>query len=413
MRVLHTADWHIGQTFFEYDRSFEHQKFLQWLILAVVEQDIDVLLMSGDVFDVSNPSACSISLFYTFLKDVTRAHPHLQIVVIAGNHDSPSRLEAPTPLLEFFNIKIIGTLERDKDGNADYQKLVVPLKDRAGAVKAWCMGIPFLRNGDYPVVAGAIAPYADGVAALYKEVYDFVCLKKQKGHAVIAMGHLHTSGAEISEPDKSERLIMGGVELIGVSAFSADIAYTALGHIHKPQKIGGRENVRYSGSPLPMSFSEINYKHQVVVVELQGEIARNITAVPIPLTVNLIRIPAKPKPLIDALAELSRLPDTGEENKMELAPYLEVRVMLEGPEPSLRHKIEMAIANKFVRLARIDVRYPAATGQEAQSFSINELNDLAPGDVFKKIYKSKYNTEIPPELELLFNEVLTEVNGKE
>ena len=129
MKILHTADWHIGQLFHEYDRTYEHQQFLNWLIDTLQTEQIDVLLISGDVFDISNPSAVSIKMFYSFLNKATKVNPDLQIVITAGNHDSASRLEAPKPLLESSNVHIIGLVEKDSEGNIDYQKLLIPIYD--------------------------------------------------------------------------------------------------------------------------------------------------------------------------------------------------------------------------------------------------------------------------------------------
>lgn len=191
MKILHTADWHIGQLFHEYDRNYEHQQFLNWLVQTLQNQQIDVLLISGDVFDISNPAAASIKMFYTFLNQATKANPALQIIVTAGNHDSASRLEAPKPLLESSNVHIIGLVEKDTDGNIDYEKLIIPIHDRDGNIKVWCLAIPFLRMGDYPTIADCDNPYTEGVTALYKEAFEYVAQKKQNGQSIIAMGHLH------------------------------------------------------------------------------------------------------------------------------------------------------------------------------------------------------------------------------
>src|SRR5690606_27137934 len=112
MKILHTADWHLGQLFHEYDRMLEHQQFLDWLVQTLQQEAIDVLLISGDVFDLSNPSAASIRQFYKFLNRAINIQPDLQIVVVAGNHDSASRLESPIPLLESSNIHIVGVVEK-------------------------------------------------------------------------------------------------------------------------------------------------------------------------------------------------------------------------------------------------------------------------------------------------------------
>ena len=203
MRILHTADWHIGQTFHEYDRSFEHQQFLNWLVATITDKEIDVLLISGDIFDLSNPSAASIKMFYSFLRETVRFNTDIQIIITAGNHDSASRLESPQPLLESSNIRIIGLVEKLEDGSIDYEKLIVPIKGKTGLIEAWCLAVPFLRMGDYPAVENSSNSYADGVAKLYDEVYHVASAKKQVGQNIICMGHLHTQQAEISDLDKS------------------------------------------------------------------------------------------------------------------------------------------------------------------------------------------------------------------
>jgi len=259
LKVLHTADWHIGQTFHDYDRSHEHGQFLQWLAGTIQSKEIDLLLISGDVFDGPNPTTTSVNLWYSFLANASKVMPNLQIIVTAGNHDSAARLEAPNPFFEFYNIRIVGNVQQLPDGNFDYEKLLIPIKNVEGETKAWCIAIPYLRPGDYPLVPGATSQYAEGVTALYKEAYAYALKIQQPGQAIIAMGHLHTLGTERCGNDKNERLIMGGIEYVPASAFHEGLAYTALSHIHKAQAIGGNEHIRYSGSPIPMSFSEINY----------------------------------------------------------------------------------------------------------------------------------------------------------
>src|SRR5690606_22401677 len=142
---------------------------------------------------------------------------------------------------------------------------------------------------------------------LYKEAFEYAQGKKQHGQTIIAMGHLHTHHAEITDLDKTERMIMGGVECIAATAFHPNIKYVALGHIHKAQRIGGKEHIRYSGSPLPMSFSEINYKHQVIIFDLDNAIS-NLKSVEIPLFVPLKRVPPTPLPLHEVIALLEQLP---------------------------------------------------------------------------------------------------------
>jgi len=413
MKILHTADWHIGQLFYEYDRTSEHQTFLNWLVSALQSEEIDVLLISGDVFDLSNPSAASIKMFYRFLSQAVNASPDLQIIVTAGNHDSAARLESPKPLLESSNIHIIGLVEKDGEGNIDHDKLIIPLKDKTGEIKVLCMAIPFLRIGDYPAVADCGNPYAAGVAALYEEAYKHAYTKKVDSQSIICMGHLHTQQAEITDMDKAERLIMGGVECIAATAFHEEIKYVALGHIHKAQRIGGKEHIRYCGSPLPMSFSELGYKHQVVIFDLDGGGITNLKSIEVPVSVELKRAPATHSALSEVLSALQQLPATG--NNSGLAPYLEVRVLLDGPEPALRHKIETALIGKHARLAKIDSRFPlsGSSGGDTEEVIQDNLQELQPLDVFSKIYQLKYSNPVPPEMQQLFNQIALEVSQME
>ncbi len=413
MRILHTADWHIGQFFYEYDRAYEHQQFLDWLLSTLIHQQIDTLLISGDVFDLSNPSASSVKMLYSFLNRAVKANPALQVVMTAGNHDSASRLESPKPLLESSNIHIVGILEKEDSGKVDYSKITIPLKGKDGSTKLWCIAAPFLRMGDYPVMQDCDNPYTEGITTFYKEAYAYAASQKKTGQAIIAMGHLHAQQAEVGDIDRMERLIMGGVECIPASAFDENISYVALGHIHKAQRIGGKEHIRYCGSPLPMSFSEINYKHQVIVFDIVEEWAENLQSIEVPVSVPLMRVPAVHSSLSEVLASLQQL--TGFEGDLNAAPYLEVRVLLDGPEPGLRHKIEMMLTGKNVRLAKIDVRYPAMSAEQTENTTANyaQLNDLQPVDVLHKVYQNKYNNPLPEGMLKLFQQVAREVSESE
>ena len=237
IRIIHTADWHLGQTFYEYDRSYEHRQFLDRLTEILVEQDADVLLVSGDVFDGANPPTAATRMYYRFLHQTVTLLPDLLIIIIAGNHDSPGRLEAPRDLLEAFNIKVVGMIEWDDDRNLLFDKLIIPIKDKNKRQVGLCMAVPYIRQGDYPGRPDTPLSYEQSVAALYRDIYAYAESYKQPGNFIIAMGHLHTAGAEISKDDRSERPIMGGLDFIPSDAFDKNIIYTALGHIHKPSGI--------------------------------------------------------------------------------------------------------------------------------------------------------------------------------
>lgn len=402
IRILHTADWHLGQTFFGYDRVQEHEHFLDWLAMELCRSKVDVLIIAGDVFDVSNPSAASQRMFYRFLNRVTTENPLLQIVVVAGNHDSAARLEAPVPLLLEKRTEIKG-LVRKTEGEIDCDNLIVELKNSDGEVEALCLAVPFLRQGDYPVVETQGNPYAEGVKALYQQLLARALERKQEGQAIVAIGHLQATGAEIAEKDYSERTIIGGLECVSPDTFPEQIAYTALGHIHKSQRISGRDNVRYAGSPIPMSFAEKHYHHGVVMVTVENGQAVEIEKREYTPLAQLLSIPAKqavsPEEVLKELADLE-LPLTG------WHPYLEVKVLITGPEPMLPQQIGEILSDKPVRLARIVSTYRQAEENRLEDEVLAAgLQDMTPLQIMKATFENTYQAEMPDELLGLFEEV--------
>lgn len=411
IRILHTADWHLGQTFFGYDRAGEHEVFLNWLAGEIREREIDALIIAGDVFDVSNPSAASQSLYYHFIYRVTAENPTLQIVIVAGNHDSAARLEAPLPLLQAMRTEVRGVVRKLDDGEIDYDHLTVELKNRDGEVELLCMAVPFLRQGDYPTVPTEGNPYAEGVRELYTQLLQRLWKRRKENQSILAIGHLQAIGSEIAEKDYSERTVIGGLECVSPDAFSEQIAYTALGHIHKAQRISGRENVRYAGSPIPMSFAEKYYHHGVVEVTFDGGCAVDIIRVECPRLIPLMSVPngepASPEIVLEILKELPVTEGA--------APYLEVKVLLDEPEPMLRQEVEEALADKNYRLARIVSTYRNETGNAEKE---NEnwkrgLQEMSPLQIAQSAFEKIYQVEMPEELTDLFQEAYLAATRKE
>ena len=403
MRLLHTADWHLGQTFFQFDRGYEHQRFLNWLLDLLVEESVDGLLIAGDVFDNANPSASAQAQFYQFVAAARQRIPHLNLVVIAGNHDSPGRLEAPSPFLEAMGGHVVGAV-RGQGSDVNLDRLVVPLKNVAGGIEAWCVAMPYLRPADVPRVEEATDYYAAGFTEIHKQALAYALTKKQSSQALIGMGHCHLSGGQVSE-DSERRIVIGGAETMSASVFGAEFAYVGLGHLHCPQIIDEDPTRRYSGSPLPMSFSEIGYPHQVVLVDVVEGGVENIRPVRVPRVVDLLRVPEQPQPLSGVLEKLRAIEiSTGPESEW---PYLQVRVQLDQPEPHLRSRVEEALNGKPVRLARIETSY-ASKGEKdtTPAVSLDELATLSPGDFFRRLYQQQYQTEVPEPLAKAFDEIL-------
>ncbi|WP_456269859.1 exonuclease SbcCD subunit D C-terminal domain-containing protein [Kushneria sp. AK178] len=406
MKLIHTADWHLGQHFHGQSRHYEHRHFLDWLLETLVERDPDALLIAGDIFDVINPSMAAQSLLYDFL---TRAHehlPHLTIVMIAGNHDSGARIELPAPLLQRLNTHALGRILWHDSNEPDVERLMVPLPDRHGVTRAWCLALPFLRpaevtgrdprdgeNGE-EVADTPGDSYVRGMARVHEVLFEAGIHRRAPGQALIAMSHAHLHGASVSE--HSERpIVIGGEESLSASLFPAEIAYVALGHLHKPQRVGS-DHIRYSGSPLALDFSETHYPHQVLEVTLEGEHLGDVTTLPVPRAVAMHRV--GPLPLDEVLEALTsaELPDdTTTDLPREQWPWLDVRVVLDAPRVDLRPLIERTLKGRAVRLVSITTRVsqPPPSPQEHES-----LEALGPADLFSRTWAREYGDPPPDDV---------------
>ena len=354
LRVLHTSDWHLGHTLHDLSRRYEHQQFFRWLLDRLVEEQVDALLVAGDVFDTANPSAEAQERLSGFLGDARGRLPALDIVVIGGNHDSAGRLDAPDSLLRPLGIRVVGGLPQN-ERRLDAERVIIPLCDRAGNVAAWVAAVPFLRAFDLPVVDTG-DPLIEGVRQVYAEALAAAREKRVPGQALLGMGHCYLTGTALSA--LSERKILGGNQhALPADIFPEDVAYVALGHLHLAQSVGGREGVRYSGSPIPLSLSEASYRHQVVIADFDGEALREVRILPIPRAVPILTIPERgPLPVDQVLALLLALPPLDPALPAETRPYLDVEVAVQKPEPSVRRRIEEALVGKAARLVRIGLR---------------------------------------------------------
>lgn len=396
MKIIHTADWHLGQTFYGYDRSKEHALFLDWLCSIIKERSIDLLLIAGDIFDTPNPSAEAQRMYYHFLKRVTQENEGLQIIATAGNHDSAARIEAPSPLLNVFNVHVSGVVHY-RNEEIDYDSMIIPIVGNG-----CCLAVPYLRHNDHPEAES----YSKGVAKMYSALYERA---REKGYSpIIAMGHLQASGAEVSVGDTSEHAVIGGMEGIETGFADEGIIYTALGHLHKAQRVGRKENIRYSGAPLPMSFAELRNNQGVTEVTIVGN---NVSHehITFDTPVKLLSIPAKPQPIDTVLEEIAALP-SGEPG--DNTPFLEIKVLVTTIDPSIRQRIDDALRNKAVRLANI-----AATSSigrdngEGRPMTYDEFKRTEPLDLIKEIYKRGKKKDMPEHIEKLLTEVINEVKG--
>lgn len=446
MRILHTADWHLGHTLRDHSRAAEHAHFLRWLVDTVVERRVDALLIAGDVFDAANPPPTALRAWFQFLGDLKRRAPAVQVVVIAGNHDSAARLEAPRELLAAFDVRVVGAIERRADGALDVEPLLVPLRGADGGT-ALCVAIPFLRAsdvlalvppppppserelapraGDYvlprpgepaPANACDVDPLLAGMRTLHTELFAAARARQRPGEALLAMAHGYLVGGALSE--LSERKVLGGNQhALPLDLFPAECAYVALGHLHRPQLLAGHEHVRYSGSPIPLSMPERLHAHHVVCCDLVDGVVAKVWSLRVPRLVPLLRLPERGEHTPDeALAAVAALPPRDPATAEELRPLVEVAVRLPVPSPQLGERIARAIADRQARLVRVEV---VLTGDGAVGAGGTagpdaaprpaELATWTPEQVFLRRYHQDHGDPPPPELLRAFRELLEQV----
>lgn len=391
MRLFHTSDWHLGQNLHGQERDFEHACFLSWLLAQLAEQQPDALLIAGDIFDTVNPPVKAQERLYDFIVSAHEQQPALTIVMIAGNHDSGSRIELPAPLMRRLRTHALGRVLWLDDGQLDAERLLIPLPDASGETAAWCLALPFLRPAE---VTGAQLGdnYLRGIGQVHEWLITAANAKRQLGQALIAISHAHMAGGSVSE-DSERSLIIGNAEALPASLFGPSISYVALGHLHKPQRVNNEERIRYCGSPIPLSFSEIGYQHQILDVMLEGETLISVEPRLIPRAVNLQRV--GPAPLAEILTQLAELPDTDLLADTQRQPWLEVRVILDEPQPDLRQQIETALQCKSVRLVRIAAEYAGSGSQSSadDAARLIELDQMTPQELFSRAWQESYGSE--------------------
>jgi exonuclease SbcD len=352
LTICHTADWHLGHTLFRRSREPEHAAFLAWLLERLVERRADVLIVAGDVFDTGSPPGSALAMFYGFLAAARRLLPRLTIVVVAGNHDSPARLAAPDPLLRAHGVIVVGGVPYDGDRVA-VERLVAPVIDD-GVIAGCIVAIPFLRSTDVHMaddfVSGARAVYDAAIAH---------AIETARGAPIVVTGHFAATGARMSI-DSERRIAVGADGTLPIDVIDTrEVAYVALGHLHLSQRVpGARVEARYSGSPIPLAFSERAFEHEVRFVTIDGRRVES-EGVRVPRTVSLLRVPeggAAPREMvIDAIRAFPGRAGAGDASGW---PWVEARVTARRDERDVVEAIEEAASDRAIHLVRVAVERP-------------------------------------------------------
>ncbi len=281
MRILHTSDWHLGQHFISKSRANEHKLFIQWLLSQVKENQIDAVVIAGDVFDTGSPPSYARELYNQFVVEINKLD--CQLIVLGGNHDSVATLNESRQLLAYLNAQVIAHVHDHPDDQ------IIVLKNKQGEPGAVLCAIPYLRPRDLlqsqadQSAQDKSQALGEAISQHYQSLYKLAvkkCGELGIDLPIIATGHLTAVGVKSSESVRD--IYIGSLEALPVTAFPpAD--YIALGHIHRPQVVSHSEHIRYSGSPIPLSFDELSSQKQVVMVEFGADKHRTVTPIDVPM----------------------------------------------------------------------------------------------------------------------------------
>ncbi|WP_304137854.1 exonuclease SbcCD subunit D C-terminal domain-containing protein [Mesonia mobilis] len=400
MKILHTADWHIGKKLHKHYLYEDFDLFINWLIKLIIEQEIEAILISGDVFDLANPSAEARKQYYRALLQLRKTN--CQLIITGGNHDSPSMLDAPKEILNELNVTVIGGMP------SKIEECLIPLQNKKGENELIVAALPFLRDSDLRsideevVYENRIEAIRNGIEATFtkaaktsKDLYPEL--------PVLAMGHLYAAGIESSDSERDIQI--GNQAAFQASQFNTEFSYVALGHIHKPQRVNAQIPTFYSGSPLPLSFSERKDEKRLLLIDTENGFEPESIA--IPSFRKLIRINGSIAEIQQKLFSL--------ESQGSLTNLIEVELKEENYDSNLIAQLDDLVTN--FEQANFEIVKHRATfkNQLRESGKLFEshqhLEDLKPQEVFQKLLaQHSYAEDVKEKVNIAFQELLEEVN---
>jgi DNA repair protein SbcD/Mre11 len=375
MKILHTSDWHLGQSFFTKTRKAEHQAFLNWLLEQVQTHDIDAVIVAGDVFDTGTPPSYAREMYNRFI--VALSQSGCTLLVLAGNHDSVSMLNESKELVACLNTYVVASVSA-----ADCSEQLIELKDRHGVTGAIVCAIPFIRPRDVLQSSAGESgldkrqALGDAIRQHYRQLYQAALAlrtTRQLDVAIIATGHLTALG--VSRSDSVRDIYIGSLEGFAADAFPpAD--YIALGHIHRPQVVAKREHIRYSGSPIALAFDEIKTAKQVLMVEFSGARLAAITPLEVPVWQPMAVIRGDLASIARALEKYRDLPPPQ-------PVWLCIEVEIEDYLTDLPQRIQALTDGLAVEVLQLR-RCRNSARQVLDQVARETLAELTPADVFER-----------------------------
>lgn len=372
MKILHTADWHLGQVFYGYDRTEEENDMLRQIREIVAEEKPDAMVVSGDIFNNGSPSSAAQKMYNDAILDIHLACPEMTIVIISGNHDSGAKLTVTNSLWEHFQVHLLGSIERTPEGKSDFSKHIFDVKGTDGNIIGYIAAVPHTYPSNFPTAPDENKSKQE---QYFHGLLEAVATKNESHLPVVLMAHLAVKGCDTTGHD-----LIGGMDYAEVTEMGTGYDYLALGHIHKPQ--APSQSARYCGTPIPVNFGE-QFDHSVSIVELEKGQAAAISTRAIHNLIPLLDIPAQPKPFAEVYKELQEYPS-------DVTAY--IRVMIQPDEtmtPLALEKITEAIKGKKLRYCRMQIaQHKSSPEHQRIRISLHDMKTKSPLEI-AEIYFSQ------------------------
>lgn len=399
MRIIHTSDWHLGQNFYTKNRGPEHRAFLNWLLQVVVEHQVDAIIVAGDIFDTGSPPSYAREIYNHFIVQLQATG--CQLIILAGNHDAVSTLNESRELLACLNTQVIARAAQEPG----QQAWVINQKD--GQPGAILCPIPFLRPRDIQRSQAGLDGHEKqqslmtAISTHYQQCYEAaVQIRGEQSLPIIATGHLTTVGAATS--DAVRDIYIGSLDAFPAEAFPpAD--YIALGHIHRPQKVGGYEHIRYSGSPIALSFDETNRIKSVFLVTFTAGKLASVEALEVPVTQQLVTLKG-------SMADISQQLEQWHGVTAETKVWLDIEISTDEYLSDMQRKIQDLAADLPVEILLI--RRSRAQRERFLTNPLKEtLSELSAEDVFeRRLGQETFDDEHANRLRALFTQTLASLH---
>ena len=394
MRLLHTADWHIGHKFWGTGRVREHEHFLKWLLQQTQSYRPDAFLVVGDVFNGAGLLPEEERVFWDFMTQLTQDNPQMRVIMSAGNHDNARYMESSLPVFHRIGVQVRYQIPVNGRWETDFEELCIPVNavDHP-AEQALVLAIPADRN---------LVSDGQAYGTLMRDA-----AKRFSGMPLVVMAHVLAKGSRIPLTGKDDYIAENGDNIVDFTSLSSKVSYMALGHIHQAQEVAGKSNVWYAGSPLSLAFSERDYSHGINIVDLGQDGSVNVRMVEYEPLRKLLTIPSDAGGSFrEVMSQLSSFEKKSSGDDTALYPYVEIKMREAEISPEMLEQLQTELEGRRIKVCRMEKVMPEETLKACYAdLTPDDLQRLIPGAMVREMYSQLYNGEMPEEIARMLAEV--------